>query len=68
MNYDEIIEDCVRRMDRANVIAPVNSELSHEIWWNTYNRYSAALAARLQSYNMRYTTGLPADLRIEHAH
>ena len=68
MNYDEIIEDCVRMMDRANVIAPVNSELSHEIWWNAYNRYSAALAARLQSYNMRYTTGLPADLRIEHAH
>lgn len=65
MNYDEIIKECERVMERANEITSVNVELSLALWENAYNRYVAALRAMRQAKRIHYNNCGSVDLRIE---
>lgn len=65
MNYDEIIKECERVMERANEITSVDAEVSSSLWWNAYNRYVAALRARRQAKRIRYANCGSVDLRVE---
>lgn len=65
MNYDEIIKECERVMERANEMTIVDVEVNSSLWWNAYNRYVAALRARRQAKRIHYTNCGSVDLRLE---
>lgn len=56
---DSIIEGCKRHMEFLNTqreLQGCNFELNEKLWWQTYKRFKAALAARLEQRDMHWTT------------
>lgn len=68
MNYDEIIKECERVMERANEIMSIDAEVSSSLWWNAYNRFVAAVKAKGQAKGIHYTNCGSVDLRLEPCH
>lgn len=64
MKAIDIVRDCNRRMALANTLISTNYDLSVVLWKEAFDRKNALIEATIQASHIRYTTGLPADLRI----
>lgn len=58
---DSIIESCKREMDFLNLQREycrdkADLELNQGMWWQAYNRFKAALSAKLEQSRMCWTT------------
>lgn len=56
---DLIIESCKIRMEFLNTQSELQGcdfESNAKLWWQTYKRFKAALAARLEQRDMHWTT------------
>lgn len=56
---DSIIEDCKSRMEFLNTqreLQGCDFESNDKLWWQTYKRFKAALAASLEQRDMHWTT------------
>lgn len=64
MNYQEVIEDCQKRMQWANSILDDNPKLSHTVWGEAFRRMQAAHKAIQQTWGLKYTSCGSADINL----
>lgn len=56
---NSVIESCQKRMEFLNTqreLQGCDVALNEKLWWETYNRFKAALAAKLEQCRMHWTT------------
>ena len=56
---NSIIEGCQKRMEFLNTqreLQGCDVTLNEKLWWETYNRFKAALAANSEQLHMHWTT------------
>ena len=64
MNYQEVIEDCQKRMQWANSILADNPKLSHTVWGEAFRRMQSAHKAIQQTCGLKYTSSGSADINF----
>lgn len=64
MNYQEVIEDCQKRMNWANSILADNPELSSLVWGEAFRRMQASHRAIQQTWDLKYTNCGSADINF----
>lgn len=64
MKYQEVIEDCQKRMQWANSILAEDMELSHIVWIEAFGRMQAAHKAIQQTLDLKYTSCGSADINF----
>lgn len=65
MNYQEVIEDCQKRMQWANSILSENVELSNTMWGEAFMRMQAAHKAIQQTLDLKYTSCGSMDMNLK---
>lgn len=65
MNYQEIIEDCQKRMKWANDILGDNPKLSHIVWGEAFRRMQAAHKAIQQANDLTYKSCGSLDMNLK---
>lgn len=64
MNYQEVIEDCQKRMQWANSILAENMGLSHIVWMEAFRRMQATHKAIQQAEGLTYKSCGSADINF----